>query len=127
MLRLTVRKFQTTSVARQSGIKLTIRSLSTEPEPSKATSPPSAPAGSVDSIKAFFAEHQVTVKGVHPELYAPLVKFEEVPFVSKIMNVLKKEDFTKPSPIQALSWPIALDKKDIISVAKTGSGKKSDT
>ena len=31
--------------------------------------------------------------------------------------------FTSPTPIQAQTWPIALQNKDIVAVAKTGSGK----
>lgn len=31
--------------------------------------------------------------------------------------------FSSPTPIQAQSWPIALQGRDIVAVAKTGSGK----
>ena len=31
--------------------------------------------------------------------------------------------FQSPTPIQAASWPLALSNKDLIAVAKTGSGK----
>lgn len=31
--------------------------------------------------------------------------------------------FSAPTPIQAQSWPIALQSKDIVAIAKTGSGK----
>lgn len=31
--------------------------------------------------------------------------------------------FTAPTPIQAQSWPIALQGRDIVAIAKTGSGK----
>jgi ATP-dependent RNA helicase DDX5/DBP2 len=31
--------------------------------------------------------------------------------------------FSAPTPIQAQSWPIALQSRDIVAVAKTGSGK----
>lgn len=40
-----------------------------------------------------------------------------------LINELKKAGFTKPSPIQAISWPNALAGKDLISIAQTGSGK----
>lgn len=31
--------------------------------------------------------------------------------------------FSAPTPIQAQSWPIALHGRDIVAIAKTGSGK----
>lgn len=31
--------------------------------------------------------------------------------------------FTSPTPIQAQTWPIALQNRDIVAIAKTGSGK----
>lgn len=31
--------------------------------------------------------------------------------------------FTTPTPIQAQSWPIAVQSRDIVAIAKTGSGK----
>lgn len=39
-----------------------------------------------------------------------------------ILQVLKA-GFSAPTPIQAQSWPIALQSRDIVAVAKTGSGK----
>lgn len=31
--------------------------------------------------------------------------------------------FTSPTPIQAQTWPIAIQSRDIVAIAKTGSGK----
>ncbi|XP_060191754.1 ATP-dependent RNA helicase-like protein DB10 isoform X3 [Lycium barbarum] len=36
---------------------------------------------------------------------------------------IRQAGFPAPSPIQAQSWPIALQGRDIVAVAKTGSGK----
>ena len=77
---------------------------------------------SADLVNQFLTEHQVTLKGTNAEKYSPFLVFSQTPFAPKIHTILKKEGFETPSPIQALSWPIALDGKDIISVAKTGSG-----
>ena len=41
---------------------------------------------------------------------------------SLIFQVLQA-GFSAPTPIQAQSWPIALQSRDIVAVAKTGSGK----
>lgn len=36
---------------------------------------------------------------------------------------IHRAGFSAPTPIQAQSWPIALQNRDIVAVAKTGSGK----
>lgn len=36
---------------------------------------------------------------------------------------LSKAGFPSPSPIQAQSWPVAMQGRDVVAVAKTGSGK----
>eukprot|EP01038_Epipyxis_sp_PR26KG_P012983 gene12983-17408_t len=73
--------------------------------------------------KNYLKQHQIIVTGQQASSYAPIVDFHDAPFVEAIKNVLKREGFTAPTPIQAQSWPIALDKRDLISVARTGSGK----
>ena len=49
--------------------------------------------------------------------------FEDAPFAQPIQAALKGAGFSAPSPIQARSWPAALGGRDLIAVAKTGSGK----
>ena len=36
---------------------------------------------------------------------------------------IKRAGFSAPTPIQAQSWPIALAGRDLVAIAKTGSGK----
>jgi ATP-dependent RNA helicase DDX5/DBP2 len=36
---------------------------------------------------------------------------------------LQNAGFSSPTPIQAQSWPIAMQNQDIVAIAKTGSGK----
>ncbi|KAG9508958.1 putative ATP-dependent RNA helicase DDX43, partial [Fragariocoptes setiger] len=40
-----------------------------------------------------------------------------------ILELIRKQGFDKPSPIQAQSWPILLQGKDLIGIAQTGTGK----
>ena len=49
--------------------------------------------------------------------------FTEAPFEAPIQTALSNAGFEKPSPIQAKAWPVAISGKDVIAVAKTGSGK----
>jgi ATP-dependent RNA helicase DDX46/PRP5 len=41
----------------------------------------------------------------------------------KFMNVIKREDWEAPTPIQAQAIPAVMSGRDIIGIAKTGSGK----
>ncbi|OEU19270.1 DEAD-domain-containing protein [Fragilariopsis cylindrus CCMP1102] len=49
--------------------------------------------------------------------------FRDAPFEEPIQQALSGAGFTEPSPVQAQAWPAALSGKDVIGVAKTGSGK----
>ncbi|KDO33612.1 hypothetical protein SPRG_01601 [Saprolegnia parasitica CBS 223.65] len=80
----------------------------------------STPAGA-----AWRAEHSITIHGPTAD-YAcpdPVLTFDDTPFSSEIKACFTRAGYTSPTPTQAQSWPIALTKQDMISVAKTGSGK----
>lgn len=53
----------------------------------------------------------------------PLQAFEEACFPSYLHNVLIKQGFVEPTPIQAQGWPMALSGRDFVGIAQTGSGK----
>jgi ATP-dependent RNA helicase DDX5/DBP2 len=36
---------------------------------------------------------------------------------------IRRAGFSAPTPIQAQAWPIALSGRDLVAIAKTGSGK----
>eukprot|EP00434_Breviolum_minutum_P011544 symbB.v1.2.010179.t1/scaffold651.1/size176249/9 len=44
-------------------------------------------------------------------------------FPNGLMQFLKDAGFRAPTPIQAYTWPVLMNNKDVIGVAKTGSGK----
>lgn len=44
-------------------------------------------------------------------------------FPHGLMQFLKDAGFKAPTPIQAYTWPVLMNGKDVIGVAKTGSGK----
>jgi len=76
------------------------------------------PMGPQKSLKTGGAE--VTVRGCR---VTPWETFEECSFPPQLQNALSNAGFPNPSPIQAYSWPIITEGRDLVGVAKTGSGK----
>ena len=53
----------------------------------------------------------------------PIKAWSQAGLNAKIMNVLKKCNYEKPTPIQAQAIPTVMSGRDMIGIAKTGSGK----
>lgn len=51
------------------------------------------------------------------------MSFSTFGFPSSILDSLKRQEFTKPTAIQEQAIPAILEKKDVLGIAKTGSGK----
>jgi ATP-dependent RNA helicase RhlE len=49
--------------------------------------------------------------------------FEDLNLIAPLLSALKKTGYTEPTPIQAQSIPIVLEKKDLLACAQTGTGK----
>jgi len=73
-------------------------------------------------VEEFLAKHQITIAS-RDRCPNPITQFKEAGLKSAIMDVIHKNGFTAPTPIQAQGWPIALSGKDMVGVAQTGSGK----
>lgn len=72
----------------------------------------------------FCKEHSIQISG--PPGFTcpqPMETFESTPFSPKTLSVFTQAGYTAPTVTQALAWPIALSGTNIVSVAKTGSGK----
>ncbi len=50
-----------------------------------------------------------------------MLKFSDLDLPENLLGVLSA--FTAPTPIQACTWPVLLRKRDVIGIARTGSGK----
>ncbi|XP_030649097.1 putative ATP-dependent RNA helicase DDX5 isoform X1 [Chanos chanos] len=72
-------------------------------------------------VEQYRRAKEVTVKG--RECPKPIIKFHEASFPSYVMDVIGKQNWTEPTPIQAQGWPLALSGKDMVGIAQTGSGK----
>ncbi|PNT70046.1 hypothetical protein BRADI_2g04460v3 [Brachypodium distachyon] len=89
----------------------------------KPRSDPSLEAANGNHIspEAYRAKHEITIIG--NESPAPFMTFQSTCFPPEILREVQQAGFSAPSPIQAQSWPITLKGRDIVAVAKTGSGK----
>ncbi|KAL6965649.1 RNA helicase [Sarracenia purpurea var. burkii] len=53
----------------------------------------------------------------------PINTFEDTGFSAELVKTIAKQAYEKPTPIQCQALPIVLSGRDIIGIAKTGSGK----
>jgi len=72
--------------------------------------------------KAFRDMHQIVVESSCP---APVETFDAArPILGPTLTqALLAQGYAAPTPIQAQGWPVALSGRDVVAVAKTGSGK----
>ena len=77
----------------------------------------------LEIAKAFRREHDIKLTGKECEQFHPMLDFDSTPFSTAIKRVFTKEGYSAPTHIQSQSWPIAVAGRDVISIARTGSGK----
>ncbi|KAL5541451.1 hypothetical protein UlMin_009161 [Ulmus minor] len=88
------------------------------------TKPPffgSTDLSGLSPAEAYRQQHEVTATG--DNVPAPFATFEATGFPPEILREIHAAGFSSPTPIQAQTWPIALQSRDIVAIAKTGSGK----
>ena len=84
--------------------------------------PPAKRAKKLDAAAAaFLAAHELTIHD--DDAPPPCLTFAQAPFPTELLKLLASQPFTTPSPVQAASWPIAVSGRDVLAIAKTGSGK----
>ncbi|KAI0029067.1 P-loop containing nucleoside triphosphate hydrolase protein [Vararia minispora EC-137] len=89
------------------------------------SSPPLAAAPSLltpAEIDSYFAEHSITITvpaGGAPVI--PVLSFDALPIPEALRSAFTS--FSKPTPVQACTWPPMLDGRDVVGIAETGSGK----
>ncbi|KAJ6826178.1 DEAD-box ATP-dependent RNA helicase 14-like [Iris pallida] len=81
----------------------------------------SSDAGGGLPTEAYRRQHEITITG--DDVPPPFTTFESTGFPSEILKEVHRAGFSVPTPIQAQSWPIALKGRDVVAIAKTGSGK----
>ncbi|XP_045536772.1 ATP-dependent RNA helicase DDX42 [Papilio machaon] len=63
------------------------------------------------------------VKITGPDPPRPVSSFAHLGFDEQLMKAIRKSEYTQPTPIQAAGVPAALSGRDLIGIARTGSGK----
>ncbi|CAI5446006.1 unnamed protein product [Caenorhabditis angaria] len=53
----------------------------------------------------------------------PVCSFAHFSFDKLLMEAIRKSEYEQPTPIQAMAIPAALSGRDVLGIAKTGSGK----
>ncbi|OMO67488.1 hypothetical protein COLO4_30131 [Corchorus olitorius] len=81
----------------------------------------STDSASLSPAEAYRKQHEVTATG--DNVPPPFIRFEDTGFPPEILREIHSAGFSSPTPIQAQTWPIALQSRDIVAIAKTGSGK----
>jgi superfamily II DNA/RNA helicase len=80
-----------------------------------------------EAILKEMSENQISItKGRHQEPVldiSPLTDFQSQKKFDIFSKTLQEMNFTTPTPIQKYAVPVALNKQDLIGIAKTGSGK----
>ncbi|CAD6188235.1 unnamed protein product [Caenorhabditis auriculariae] len=61
------------------------------------------------------------VGGLNPP--KPVCSFAHFSFDKALLEAIRKSEFEHPTPIQSLAIPAALSGRDVLGIAKTGSGK----
>ena len=75
-----------------------------------------------EASRKFLQDSNISIRG-SPPIPMPIRQFEGALLPEYILNLMQTEGFAKPTPIQAIGWPIAMSGRDSVCVAQTGSGK----
>lgn len=67
--------------------------------------------------------HKLGIKVTGPVPPKPVTSFGHFGFDDALIKTIRKSEYTQPTAIQAQAIPTALSGRDIIGIAKTGSGK----
>ena len=81
-----------------------------------------APLADVAAAAAYFEKHEIVVD--KDDAPPPCLSLAAAPFSAPLVaKLLTQPGFDAPSAVQATAWPIAAAGRDVLAIAKTGSGK----
>ena len=73
---------------------------------------------SVADATAFLAKHSITIHNPSNIQFTPIINFSQLDIPSDLRSSF--DGFKEPTPIQACTWPPALDGRDVVGIAETG-------
>ncbi|XP_025098190.1 probable ATP-dependent RNA helicase DDX17 isoform X1 [Pomacea canaliculata] len=82
---------------------------------------PSVTNRSPMEVYQFRQTHSITLSD--KRVPNPVMAFEEASLPDYLMNQIRKNSFASPTPIQSQAWPIVMSGRNLVGIAKTGSGK----
>jgi ATP-dependent RNA helicase DDX5/DBP2 len=72
--------------------------------------------------QSYVQRHDIEMRGCDGGL-TPVERMADAPFADDLLARCAKAGYTAPTPVQAVGWPAILTGRDVVCVAKTGSGK----
>ncbi|GAU92292.1 hypothetical protein RvY_04392 [Ramazzottius varieornatus] len=82
---------------------------------------PSVAGRSLTDVAEFYAKNQITIKGENcPK---PVITFAEAGFPEIVYRAIQESGYAALTAIQSIEWPIALKGRNMVGIARTGSGK----
>ncbi|XP_019425567.1 PREDICTED: DEAD-box ATP-dependent RNA helicase 40-like isoform X2 [Lupinus angustifolius] len=81
----------------------------------------SSDVSGLSQAELYCQQHEITATG--DNIPPPFMSFDAAGFPPELLREIYSAGFSNPTPIQAQTWPVALQGRDIVAIAKTGSGK----
>jgi ATP-dependent RNA helicase DDX5/DBP2 len=78
---------------------------------------------SAEEINAFLQNPVLRIRMLGINIPPPIFSFEEALLPPEVTGVIVQNEWSDPTPIQKVALPIILAGRDMIGIAKTGSGK----
>ncbi|AAZ12919.1 ATP-dependent DEAD/H RNA helicase, putative [Trypanosoma brucei gambiense DAL972] len=74
-----------------------------------------------EEVAQYMRDNHITIYG--DSVPQPMLKFSDLVAPDTIHQAFIDLGYKSPTPIQSIAWPILLNSRDLVGVAKTGSGK----
>lgn len=80
---------------------------------------------SSEEIKHFMEKEQIAVSGTS-DTFLPMMDFTDYAWPKQATNIFRRNNYERPTPIQAICWPISLSGRDLIGIAVSSNAFLAD-